>query len=86
MTTNASGNLAEITDAVADGKTRNWYAWTAAAGTTFVDATHGSGDNYSTTSQSSKAAATLAVISTDLSSKALVSNTGGVDDTKLKYI
>ena len=85
MTTNASGNLAEITDAVADGKTRNWYAWTAAAGTTFVEATHGSGDNYSTTSQSSAAAATLAVVSTDLSRKALVSNTGDVDDTKVKY-
>jgi len=85
MTTNASGNVAEITDAVADGKTRNWYAWTAAAGTTFVDATHGSGDNYSTTSQSSKAAATLAVISTDLSSKAKVNNTGDINDTEVKY-
>ena len=85
MTTNASGNVAQITDAVTDGKTMNWYAWTAAAGTTFVEATHGSGDNYSTTSQSSKAAATLAVVSTDLSSKALVSNTGDVDDTKVKY-
>ena len=85
MTTNAKGNVAQITDAVADGKTRNWYAWTAAAGTTFVDATHGSGDNYSTTSQSSKAAATLAVISTDLSSKAKVNNTGDINDTEVKY-
>ena len=85
MTTNASGNVAQITDAVADGKTRNWYAWTAATGTTFAEATHGSGDNYSTTSQSSKAAATLAVVSTDISSKALVSNTGDVDDAKVKY-
>jgi len=85
MTTNAKGNVAQITDAVADGKTRNWYAWTAAAGTTFVEATHGSGDNYSTTSQSSKAAATLAVISTDISSKAKVNNTGNINDTEIKY-
>ena len=85
MTTNAKGNVAQITDAVADGKTRNWYAWTAAAGTTFVEATHGSGDNYSTTSQSSKAAATLAVISTDISSKAKVNNTGDINDSEIKY-
>ncbi len=58
-TTNTSGNVADITEAVTDGKTRSYYAWTAATNTVYDNDLHGSGDSYATVSQSSAAGATL---------------------------
>jgi len=58
-TTNTSGNVADITEAVTDGKTRSYYAWTAATNTVYDNDLHGSGDSFATVSQSSAAGATL---------------------------
>jgi hypothetical protein len=59
---------------VTNGKTESFYAWTAAAGTTFANATHASGTDYSTVNVSSTAPATLLVLSTD--TPGLAANTG----------
>jgi hypothetical protein len=58
-TTNTSGNVAAITEAVVDATTRSYYAWTAATNTVYDNDLHGSGDSYATVSQSSVAGATL---------------------------
>ena len=82
-TTNAKGNIS-VSESVTNGKTMSYYAWTAAAGTTFANATHGSGTDYSTINVSSTAPATNMVASVDLPANASV-DTGNGDETKVAY-
>ena len=79
-TTNTSGNVATITDAVVDGTTRSYYAWTAATNTVHDNDLHGSGDSYSTVSQSSTAGATLLTLTADGNTSAKI--TAGVADVR----
>jgi len=82
-TTNAQGNIS-VTEAVSNGATNSYFAWTAAAGTTFANATHGSGTDYSTIDVSSTAPATNMVASVDLPANASVDTSNG-DETKVAY-
>jgi hypothetical protein len=82
-TTNAKGNIS-VSESVTNGKTMSYFAWTAAAGTTFANATHGSGTDYSTIDVSSTAPATNMVASMDLPANASV-DTGNGDETKVAY-
>lgn len=84
-TTNALGNLADITESVANTKTMSYYAWTAAAGTTFVNSSHGSGSDFATIDVSSSTPAPVLLITTNLNSKAQVNNTGNLDDAEIKF-
>jgi len=79
-TTNTSGNVAAITEAVTDGKTRSYYAWTAATNTVYDNDLHGSGDSFSTVSQSSKAPATLLTLTANTNANAKI--TANVADVK----
>jgi hypothetical protein len=79
-TTNTSGNVATITEAVVDGTTRSYYAWTAATNTVHDNDLHGSGDSYSTVSQSSTAGATLLTLTADGNTSAKI--TAGVADVR----
>jgi len=79
-TTNTSGNVAAITEAVTDGKTRSYYAWTAATNTVYDNDLHGSGDSFSTVSQSSKAPATLLTLTANTNAAAKI--TSNVADVK----
>jgi hypothetical protein len=79
-TTNTSGNVAAITEAVTDGKTRSYYAWTAATNTVYDNDLHGSGDSYATVSQSSAAGATLLTLTASNAATAKI--TSNVTDVK----
>ena len=83
-TTNTQGNIPAWNSAVSAGKTMSYFAWSAAAGTTFVLATHGSGTEYSTIDISSTAPATLLVLSTDTPAMALNSGASAYKTT-VKY-
>ena len=82
-TTNTKGNIT-FAESVGSTATNSYFAWTAAAGTTFANATHGSGTDYSTVNVSSTAAATDMALSIDLKSGAEV-DTGATDRTTVKY-
>ena len=79
-TTNTSGNVAAITEAVADGKTRSYYAWTAATNTVYDNDLHGSGDSYSTVSQTSAAPAPKLTLTANVPAGAKI--TSNVADVK----
>ena len=83
-TTDTKGNVT-FGEAVGSTATNSYFAWTAAAGTTFANATHGSGTDYSTINVSSTAAATDLALSVDLKSGAEVTDTGATDRTTVKY-
>ena len=82
-TTNTLGNLSEVTVGVTNATNETFYAWTAAAGTTFANATHGSGDNYSSVNASSATPASILLLSTNANPLAAV----GADPypTTVKY-
>ena len=79
-TTNASGNVAAITEAVVDATTRSYYAWTAATNTVYDNDLHGSGDSFSTVSQSSATAAPKLTLTANVNAAAKV--TSNVADVK----
>ena len=74
-TTNTLGNLSDVSVGVTDATTETFFAWTAAAGTTFANATHGSGDNYSTVNASSATTSAVLLMSTNANAAAAVGTT-----------
>ncbi len=74
-TTNTLGNLSDVSVTVTDATTETFFAWTAAAGTTFANATHGSGDNYSTVNASSATTSAVLLMSTNANAAAAVGTT-----------
>jgi hypothetical protein len=82
-TTDTQGNISAVTVGVTNGKTESFYAWTAAAGTTFANATHASGTDYSTVNVSSTTPASILLMSTDAPAGAAVA--GSPYATTVKY-
>ena len=83
-TTNTSGNF-DFAEAVAADKTNSYFAWTAATGTTFANATHGSGTDYHTVNVARTGAATIALISANLNAAAVVDTSTYPDMVTVKY-
>ena len=71
-TTNTQGNITAFAESITAGKTMSYFAWSAAAGTTFALATHGSGTEYSTINASSTTPATILLMSTNVNPLAAV--------------
>jgi len=70
MSTDQYGNLTAITEAVSNGKTMSYYAWTAATGTVYDNDVNGS--DASTTNASSSTPSAQLRMSTDMNSNAKV--------------
>jgi len=82
-TTDTKGNIASFSESVTNAKTMSYFAWSAAAGTTFDLDLHGSGDDYSTINVSSSTPASVLLMSTNVNPYAAV----GADPypTTVKY-